>query len=94
MKWLHTAHDYVLISTGGRDCVLRIWKMSLTNTDDDIELCSELIQHEDYITSLLTNRKSSRLYTADWAGVLLEWNLGKSKSKRGPNSFQSFQLRR
>lgn len=69
--------------------------MNLANKDDDIELNSELIQHEDYITSLLTNRKSSRLYSADWAGVLHEWSHSKSKSKMEPNaSGQSFQFRR
>lgn len=69
--WLKKSSDFAYIATGGRDCVLRIWKISM-DIEADVELCDELIQHENYITSLAAGRKLS-LYTADWNGTLLEW---------------------
>lgn len=47
------------------------------DTDADIELCDELIQHENYITSLAASKKSTKIYSADWNGVLLQWSLKK-----------------
>lgn len=70
-KWLRKSTDFTYLATGGRDCVLRIWKIS-TDEAADIELCDELIQHDNYITSIATNRKSV-IYTADWNGCLFEW---------------------
>lgn len=78
-KWLSKSIDDAYIVTGGRDCVLRIWKIS-TEIDDDIELCDELIQHENYITSLAASKKSTKIYSADWNGVLLQWSLKKGDS--------------
>lgn len=73
MKWLNRKSEYVIV-TGGRDCVLRIWKIHMDDSDEnDIELCDELIQHENYITSLVVNQKATKFYSADWNGVLLEW---------------------
>lgn len=79
-KWLSKSEEQSYIATGGRDCVLRIWRVN-HNTDTEIELCDELIQHDNYITSLATTRKSTKIYSGDWNGVLLEWSLKKSKSK-------------
>lgn len=84
--------DDAYIVTGGRDCVLRIWKIS-TDIDADIELCEELIQHENYITSLATSRKSTKIYSADWNGVLLQWSLKKGDNS-GNNVGPLYQLKR
>lgn len=86
-KWLRKSVDDAFMVwlcdwfTGGRDCVLRIWKIS-TDTDIDIELCDELIQHENYITSLAASWKSTKIYSADWNGVLLQWSLKKCDNCR------------
>lgn len=90
-KWLskNDVQDY--IATGGRDCVLRIWKIS-KDVDADIELCDELIQHDNYITSLATSRKSTKIYSADWNGVLLEWSL--KKSGKGKDAEPLYQMKR
>lgn len=90
-KWLNKTQEYAHVVTGGRDCVLRIWKIS-TNADADIELCDELIQHDNYITSLAATRKSNKLYTADWNGVLLEWS--RTKSNKGKDVGPLYHMRR
>lgn len=92
MKWLNKLSNSTFIATGGRDCVLRIWKIGSEDSDTDIELCDELIQHDNYISCLETTRKSTKLYSADWNGVLLEWNQKKSHKDRhvGP----TYQLKR
>lgn len=91
-KWLRksTDLDFAYLASGGRDCVLRIWKISI-DLAADVELCDELIQHDNYITSITTNRKSI-IYTADWSGRLFEW----SRNKRGKEKILGpvFQLRR
>ncbi|XP_031640642.1 jouberin-like [Contarinia nasturtii] len=75
-KWLSKLSecdaDHAYAVTGGRDCILRVWKINM-NIDADIELYDELIQHDNYITSLAIAGKSLHLYSADWNGVLLEW---------------------
>lgn len=73
VKWLSKSLDSIYVATGGRDCILRIWKIDDTDANSDIELCDELIQHDNYISCLEATRKSSKLYSADWSGVLLEW---------------------
>lgn len=79
------------IVTGGRDCVLRIWKVS-TENDTDIELCDELIQHENYITSLAASRRATKIYSADWNGVLLQWS--QKKCDAGNDAGPLYQIKR
>lgn len=84
-KWLNKSMNEAYIVTGGRDCVLRIWKIPTDNAAE-IELCDELIQHENYITSLATSRRATKIYSADWNGVLLQWSQKRcdSESDIGP----------
>lgn len=73
--------EFVHVATGCRDSVIRIWKI-YRHMEIDIELCDELRQHENYITSLATNYKFTKLYSSDWNGVLLEFTrLGRKSSK-------------
>lgn len=92
VKWLSKSLHSAFVATGGRDCLLRIWKIATDDTDTDIELCDELIQHDNYISCLEATRKSSKLYSADWNGELLEWSRKKSSKERcvSPN----FRLKR
>lgn len=71
--------------------MLRIWKIN-NDVDADIELCDELIQHDNYITSLAASRKSTKIYSADWNGVLLEWSLKKSDKRKDVGPL--YQLKR
>lgn len=65
--------DDVLIATGGRDGILRIWSWNRT-----VGTLGDLLQelpdgHTDRITAVVISRLSSRLYTADWSGRICEW---------------------
>lgn len=81
VQWLNRSSKYAFVVTGGRDCVLRIWKHYFDG-EHDIELGDELIQHDNYITSMVTSRKGTTFFTADWNGVLLQWM--RNKSRNGP----------
>lgn len=82
VQWLNRSSKYAFVVSGGRDCVLRIWKHYFDG-EHDIELGDELIQHDNYVTSMVTSRKGTTFFTADWNGVLLQWMRNK-KSRNGP----------
>lgn len=70
--------DYLFIATGGRDCVLRVWRLLCTKQPEDsdratIDLCDELDDHQNYITSLAVTKRATKLYSADWNGEIFEW---------------------
>lgn len=70
--------EYLFIATGGRDCVLRVWRVLRTEQPDDsdrnaIDLCDEFDQHQNYITSLAVTKRATKLYSADWNGDIYEW---------------------
>lgn len=70
--------EYSFIATGGRDCVLRVWRVLRTKQPDDsdraaIDLCDEFDDHQNYITSLAVTKRATTLYSADWNGDIFEW---------------------
>lgn len=91
VKWLNRSSKYAYLVTGGRDCVLRIWKHYFDRAND-IELCHEIIQHENYITSMVASRKGTTFYTADWNGVLLEWTRNKCSKASNISLYQMQRL--
>lgn len=91
VKWLNRSSKYAYLVTGGRDCVLRIWKQYF-DRENDIELCDEIIQHENYITSMVASRKGTTFYTADWSGVLLEWIRNKSNKEQNMSLYRMQRL--
>lgn len=90
VKWLNQSSEYAYIATGSRDGIIRVWKI-YGDFEADIELCDELKQHENYITSVAANQKASKIYSADWNGVLLEWSHTKSHKEKANGSLYRLQ---
>lgn len=70
--------EYLFVATGGRDCVLRVWRVLRTKQPDasdraTIDLCDEFDDHQNYITSLAVTKRATKLYSADWNGEIFEW---------------------
>lgn len=70
--------EYLFIATGGRDCVLRIWRVLRSKLPDDseraaVDLCDEFDDHGNYITALAVTKRATKLYSADWNGEIFEW---------------------
>lgn len=74
---ISTKHIYVM--SGGRDHVLRLWKMHYKHDEHEYELCQELRNHQNYITALKSTKNSTRLFSSDWDGNILEWVRGSKK---------------
>uniref|UniRef100_A0A336M610 CSON012678 protein n=1 Tax=Culicoides sonorensis TaxID=179676 RepID=A0A336M610_CULSO len=62
-------HSLVIV-TGGRDCLLRVWKCNEKRAGAEIH--QELEGHDDYI-SCLACTKQRTLLSADANGVIIEW---------------------
>lgn len=77
--------DQTYAITGGRDGILRVWKMS-RNMEADIELYDELIHHDNYITSIAVNHKLFAFYSADWNGLLIEWSKKRNTNEKNVGS--------
>lgn len=62
------------MATGGRDSILRIWRVYGENNDvGAFELVQELNGHQNYITAITGTDSTEQLYTADYSGGIIEW---------------------
>lgn len=80
----HNVANILYIATGGRDHLLRIWKIDRDLRDEqnsEFELCDELEGHQNYITTMTSSKKSTKLFTADWNGDIIEWVRHRNISK-------------
>lgn len=81
--------DKILIATGGRDSILRIWKSK--KKKDGFELCQELVPSKEskniYITAIVA-KTNDYFYSANSVGQIFEWKL----NENGYNLNRKFEL--
>lgn len=79
------------MATGGRDALLRIWRIYGANNDvSAFELVQELNGHQNYITAITGTNSVDKLYSADYGGVIIEWS--KMKTDRVYYELARFEL--
>lgn len=76
---LSISTKYIYVITGGRDYVLRLWKMHYKHDEHEYDLSQELKNHQNYITALKSTKNCIRLFSSDWDGNILEWERGNKK---------------
>ena len=75
VKCLQISSRHVWVATGGRDSILRFWKVHRGDDSKRLyELNAELDSHQNYITAITCTRKFNRIYSSDWDGVIVEWS--------------------
>lgn len=91
MKCLNLLSGSLHVATGGRDALLRIWRIYGANNDvSAFELVQELNGHQNYITAIAGTNSVDKLYSADYGGVIIEWS--KSKTDRVYYELARFEL--
>lgn len=78
------------VVTGGRDGVLRIWHVYEQQQEEPAyRLMQELDNgHQSYITSIVTNKKNSLIYSADANGCVVEWTMRKNRNQKYADCFE------
>lgn len=70
-KILDLSAKELFVVTGGRDKIIRTWRITLDVERTD--LVQELEGHKNYITAIVCAKKTKNLYSSDWNGYIIEW---------------------